>query len=152
MDPRLSAFFDILQYDLSFVDELMETYEGEILAIGEFIQKHTNSFYIRNSERNQELIDFLDGNGFKIGERKRIRAFSAQEYIQVWPQYPAPTINWFTTTTTTVETYTSYYYHDEEPYQLVLPSLLSPLAPETIKRIVDAFTRIDLVARPPPKE
>lgn len=146
MDPRLSAFFDILQHDLFFVDELMETYEEEILAIGEFIQKHTNSFYIKNSERNQELIDFLDGNGFKIGET--IRAFSAQEYIPVWPQYAAPAMNWFTTTaTTTVEI--SFY---EEPYQLVLPILIPPLAPETIQRIVDAFTRIDLVARPPPKE
>ena len=149
MDPRLSAFFDILQHDLSFVDELMETYEEEILAIGECIQKHTSSFYIKNNETCQELIDFLDGNGFKMGER--IRAFSAQEYIQVWPQYPAPTVNWFTTATTTAETYTSYYYH-EEPYQLVLPSLLPPLAPEIIKQIVDAFTHIDLVARPPPKE
>ena len=149
MDPRLSAFFDILQHDLSFVDELMETYEEEILAIGEFIQKRTSSFYIKNNEKSQELIDFLDGNGFRIGER--IRAFSAQEYIQIWPQYPAPTINWFTTTTTTVEIYTPYYSY-EEPYQLVLPSLLPPLAPEAIKRIVNAFTRIDLVARPPPKE
>lgn len=146
MDPRLSAFIDILQNDLFFIDELMETYEEEILAIGEFIQKSTSSFYIKNSEKSQELIDFLDGNGFKIGER--IKAFSAQEYIQVWPQYAAPAMNWFTTTaTTTVE-----IYSHEEPYQLVLPSLLPPLAPETIQHIVDAFTRIDLVARPPPKE
>ena len=58
--------YQFIPYDKDFFEPLIDKYHRDLLDIGFCIKNHNESVLIRNNEYNAELIEFLDGNGFKI--------------------------------------------------------------------------------------
>ena len=66
MDKYIQIFIDFIPNDKSFVDTLMPKYEKEIRTLGIFIEKHSTTLNCHDNEFMEELLDFLDGNGFEV--------------------------------------------------------------------------------------
>lgn len=89
----------------AFFDELLPQYDEIFDSIGEILKKEIVAFCIKITEDMEELIDFLDGNGFEIKWANRSSFYIRNYYIDVRPLYPPkpepePTCELVWTTTT----------------------------------------------------
>jgi hypothetical protein len=70
----------------AFFDSLLPRYDEYFDTIGGILKREAAVFYVKiTDEDEEELIDFLDGNGFEVGRENLTRFFN---YIAVKPQYP----------------------------------------------------------------
>lgn len=85
----------------AFFDALLPRYDEYFDTIGGILKRESTVFYIKiTDEDEEELIDFLDGNGFEVGRENPSRFFN---YITVKPQYPPkPELVWTTYTSTSI--------------------------------------------------
>lgn len=74
--------YQFIPHDKDFFEPLISKYHRDLLDIGFCIKNHNTSVLIRNSEYNAELIDFLDGNGFKI-----MHGFLYPSLVEIAPIY-----------------------------------------------------------------
>lgn len=75
----------------AFFDALLPRYDEYFDTIGGILKKESTVFYIKiTDEDEEELIDFLDGNGFEVGRENPSIFFN---YIAVKPQYPPKPIS-----------------------------------------------------------
>lgn len=72
----------------AFFDQLLPRYDEEFDSIGELLRKEVAVFCIKITEDVEELIDFLDGNGFEVEWENRSRFYKRNYYIEIRPQYP----------------------------------------------------------------
>lgn len=72
----------------AFFDQLLPRYDEEFDYIGELLRKKVALFCIKITEDIEELIDFLDGNGFEIEWENRSGFYMRSHYIDVKPLYP----------------------------------------------------------------
>ena len=72
----------------AFFDELLPQYDEEFDAIGDILKREVAVFCVRITEDTEELIDFLDGNGFEFDWANRSGFYIRSHYIDVKPQYP----------------------------------------------------------------
>ena len=89
----------------AFFDELLPRYDEAFDCIGQLLKREVALFCIKITEDMEELIDFLDGNGFEVGQENRSRFYKRDYYIEVKPQYPpkpAPELVWETYTATSI--------------------------------------------------
>lgn len=114
----------------AFFDDLLPRYDEEFEVIGGILKREIPSFYIHFTEDMEELIDFLDGNGFEVEWTNRSRLSTRYHCIDVKPQYPPEPepepdmgeIIWFdsTITTTTDTTYiASFAYPTDNEVELI---------------------------------
>ena len=73
MDKFIQIFIDFIPYDKEFVKDLMPKYEEEFRLLGRYIEEHCTSLNCTNNEFMEELIDFLDGNGFEVVRPQTIK-------------------------------------------------------------------------------
>lgn len=66
MDELIQIFIDFIPNDKSFVESLLPRYVNEFKTLGRYIKEHNTSLMCKDDEFMQELIDFLDGNGFEV--------------------------------------------------------------------------------------
>ena len=66
MNELIQIFIDHIPYDKEFIDQLLPKYEHEFELLGGFIKKHSKELWCQNNLAMQELLDFLDGNGFEV--------------------------------------------------------------------------------------
>ena len=104
----------------AFFDDLLPRYDEEFEAIGSILKREVSSFYIHLTEDTEELIDFLDGNGFEVEWTNRSRLSTHYHCVDIKPQYPPkpepepePVFVWETYTSTSL-TYTISSPTDEE--------------------------------------
>ena len=90
MDKFIQIFIDFIPYDKEFVEELMPKYEAECRTLGGYIENHSTSLSCMSNEFMEELVDFLDGNGFEV-IRPRVNNPYDTHPIQLSPIYEIPT-------------------------------------------------------------
>lgn len=66
MDELIEIFINHIPYDKEFVEQLMPRYEEEFKLLGNYIKKHSIELWCKDTPDMQELLDFLDGNGFNV--------------------------------------------------------------------------------------
>jgi hypothetical protein len=66
MDKYLIAFQDFIRSDKTYVEELGTRYHHEIVQVIQLLEEHRPYFFVNHCPSLEELIDFLDGNGFHI--------------------------------------------------------------------------------------
>ena len=71
MDELIEIFINHIPYDKEFVEQLMPRYEREFKLLGEYIKKHATELWCIDTPEIQELLDFIDGNGFNVEYIKR---------------------------------------------------------------------------------
>ena len=81
-EPFINDVYQFIPYDKEFFEALLEHYHNVLIDIGSCIKNHDKSVLIRNNEYNAELIDFLDGNGFKI-----LYGFLYPTFVEIVPIY-----------------------------------------------------------------
>ena len=86
-EPLLEIIYQFIPHDKMFLSELVYNYRSDLLAIGQCLQIGSTAVLVRNNLHTQELLDFLDGNGFILR-----RGFGFPTLIEVVPQYPKVTI------------------------------------------------------------
>lgn len=145
----------------AFFDDLLPRYDEEFEVIGNMLKQEVSSFYIHLTEDMEELIDFLDGNGFEVERINRSRFSIRYHCITVKPQYPPktePEPVWETYTSTSI-TYTISSPTDEEIEEMrveagessQLDKAIQKLAKE-IKELNDRLAReLTEKGRAPPK-
>ena len=72
----------------AFFDKLLPQYDEEFDLIGQLLKREVALFCIKITEDMEELIDFLDGNGFEIEWEDRSGFYKRSHYIDVRPLYP----------------------------------------------------------------
>lgn len=72
----------------AFFDDLLPQYDEEFDSIGELLKREVATFCIKITEDMEELIDFLDGNGFEMDWANRSGFYIRSHYIDVKPLYP----------------------------------------------------------------
>lgn len=74
----------------AFFDDLLPRYDEIIENIGEFLKNKCEFFYMLFDEDTEELIDYLDGNGFEIIWPDTITKYIRHvNCILIKPQYPS---------------------------------------------------------------
>lgn len=89
----------------AFFDDLLPRYDEYFNTIGELLKKEVAVFCVKVTEDTEELIDFLDGNGFEVEWKNRSRFYKRNYYIDVKPQYPPkpePELIWTNYTSTSI--------------------------------------------------
>lgn len=86
MDKYIQIFIDFIPSDKGFIDSLMPKYKGEFRTLGEYIEKHSTSLNCKDDEFLEELLDFLDGNGFEV-IRPKVKDPYDTHPIQLKPIY-----------------------------------------------------------------
>jgi hypothetical protein len=66
MDKNIQAFINHIPYDKEYVEELLNLYDEIIKTLGHFISIHSKTLWCRDEPELQELLDFIDGNGFEV--------------------------------------------------------------------------------------
>ena len=66
MDELIEIFINHIPYDKEFVEQLMPRYEREFKILGGYIKEHSTELWCKNTPEMQELLDFIDGNGFNV--------------------------------------------------------------------------------------
>lgn len=66
MDELIEIFINHIPYDKEFVEQLMPRYEREFKILGGYIKEHSTELWCKDTPEMQELLDFLDGNGFNV--------------------------------------------------------------------------------------
>ena len=66
MDELIQIFIDFIPNDKEFVESLMPKYKREFRILGTYIKEHQTSLLCTDADFMQELIDFIDGNGFEV--------------------------------------------------------------------------------------
>lgn len=66
MDELIEIFINHIPYDKEFVEQLMPRYEREFKILGGYIKEHTTELWCKDTPEMQELLDFIDGNGFNV--------------------------------------------------------------------------------------
>lgn len=106
----------------AFFDDLLPRYDEEFEAIGNILKQETSLFHIHLTEDMEELIDFLDGNGFEV-ERINRSSFSIRHHcVDIKPQYPPEPepepdtgeMIWFDSTVYTTTTTLTFDYPTDE--------------------------------------
>lgn len=103
MDKYIQIFIDFIPNDKRFIDTLMPKYEKEFRVIGMFIEKHDGTtLNCRDNEFMEELLDFLDGNGFEV-IRPEIKNPYNSHPIKLIPIYERTITQAIETTTKEIE-------------------------------------------------
>lgn len=89
MDKYIQIFIDFIPNDKGFIDVLMPKYEKEFRTLGSFIEKHSTTLHCQDNEFMEELLDFLDGNGFEVIRPEVIVPYDTHP-IQLIPIYETP--------------------------------------------------------------
>ena len=66
MDELIEIFINHIPYDKEFVEQLMPRYEKEFKLLGGYIKQHSTELWCKDTPEMQELLDFIDGNGFNV--------------------------------------------------------------------------------------
>lgn len=66
MDELIEIFINHIPYDKEFVEQLMPRYEREFKILGGYIKEHSIELWCKDTPEMQELLDFIDGNGFNV--------------------------------------------------------------------------------------
>lgn len=91
MDKYIQIFIDFIPNDKEFVEGLIPKYRSEFQLLGRYIESHATSLSCIKSESLEELLDFLDGNGFEVIRPQVYSSYKAYP-IQLIPIYPEETI------------------------------------------------------------
>lgn len=136
----------------AFFDDLLPQYDEEFEAIGNILKQETSLFHIHLTEDMEELIDFLDGNGFEV-ERINRSSFSIRHHcVDIKPQYPPepepePVFVWETYTSTSI-TYTISSPTDEEIEEMRIEAGESSQLDEAIQKLAKKIKELnDKLAR-----
>ena len=86
MDKFIQIFIDFIPNDKSFIETLMPKYEKEFRTLGIYIERHSMSLTCKDNEFMEELLDFLDGNGFEV-IRPRVKNPYDTHPIELIPIY-----------------------------------------------------------------
>lgn len=116
MDKYIQIFIDFIPNDKSFIETLIPKYEKEFKTLGCFIERHDASLKCKDNEFMEELLDFLDGNGFEI-IRPQVKDPYVLYPIQLIPIYER-----------TVETITKEIEEENERLKAALEKLQSTLS------------------------
>lgn len=66
MDELIKIFINHIPYDKEFVEQLIPRYEREFKILGGYIKEHSTELWCKDTPEMQELLDFIDGNGFNV--------------------------------------------------------------------------------------
>ena len=66
MTEDVQTFINHIPYDKEFVEELLNLYSDDIKSLGHYISIHSKTLWCRDEPELQELLDFIDGNGFEV--------------------------------------------------------------------------------------
>lgn len=73
----------------AFFDDLLPKYDEEFETIGNILKREVSSFCITLTEDMEELIDFLDGNGFEVEWTNQHSKYSVfYNCVDIKPLYP----------------------------------------------------------------
>lgn len=138
----------------AFFDDLLPQYDEEFEAIGNILKQEVSSFHIHLTEDTEELIDFLDGNGFEVERINRSRLSIRYHCVDIKPQYPPkiepepePVFVWETYTSTSI-TYTISSPTDEEIEEMRVEAGASSQLDKTIQKLAKEIKELnDRLAR-----
>jgi len=164
MDPDIQAFINHIPYDKKYVHTLLkiDSYNEIIKNLGHFILNRSTTLWSKNTPEMQELLDFIDGNGFEVYRPKK---------IIIWDNYPIKIIPIYSEEKNEKEvqpTFTEYVSFEEtsvsytssaasEDYvpqhqKLYLPRplrILSPRCMELLRMVPTRRGRSTSLPRPP---
>ena len=78
-------------HNSAFFDDLLPRYDEIIENIGDILKEKIKQFSILCTEDTEELLDYLDGNGFELDYKSETLSFRSSThfiYVLVKPQYP----------------------------------------------------------------
>lgn len=79
MNELIQIFIDHIPYDKQYVKVLLPRYEHEFELLGGYLKKHSTSLSCKDIPELEELLDFIDGNGFEV---------TREEPIFPWDDHP----------------------------------------------------------------
>jgi hypothetical protein len=66
MTDYIEVFINFLPHDKQFARELVDRYRGEMEAIGEYLEKKSETLWCKDGQELMEFLDLIDGNGFEV--------------------------------------------------------------------------------------
>lgn len=161
MTEDVQTFINHIPYDKEFVEELLKLklYSKIIKTLGHFISVHSNTLWCKDEPELQELLDFIDGNGFEVYRQSTMSPFGSHP-IKIVPIYleeenEEPTFTEYVSVEETNVYYASsttsenYIPQHQELYLSRPLRILSPRCMELLRVVPARRGRSTSLPRPP---